>query len=73
MPNKDSVQRWRSDPVAFIREVLIDPETSAPFDLYRAEVDFLRAALTLTPDGRLPFPELLFAAPKKAAKPLWPR
>lgn len=61
-------RRWRTDPVAFIREVLIDPETGAPFELYPAEVEFLRAALTLTADGRLPYPELVFSAPKKSGK-----
>lgn len=61
-------KRWRTNPVAFIRDVLIDPETGAPFELYAAEVEFLRAALTVTPDGRLPFPELVFAAPKKSGK-----
>jgi phage terminase large subunit-like protein len=59
---------WRSDPVKFITEVLVNPETGRPFELYPEEVTFLRAALTLTPDGRLPFPELLFSAPKKSGK-----
>jgi hypothetical protein len=38
--------RWRADPCAFIRDVLIDPETEAPFTLYPAQERFLRAALT---------------------------
>ncbi|HUN56707.1 MAG TPA: terminase large subunit [Candidatus Binataceae bacterium] len=59
---------WKTDPVAFILQVLIDPETGAPFELYPAEIEFLRAALTITPDGRLPYPELVFAAPKKSGK-----
>lgn len=59
---------WRADPVAFISEVLIDPETGKPFVLYAEEVEFLRRAFTLTSDGRLPFPELLFSAPKKSGK-----
>src|SRR5439155_5210155 len=56
------------DPVAFIREVLVDPETGEPFVLYEAQERFLREALTLTPDGRLRYPELVFSAPKKSGK-----
>ena len=59
---------WRGDPTLFVREVLRDPETGKPFELYSAEERFLRAALTLTANGRLPFPELVFSAPKKAGK-----
>jgi hypothetical protein len=58
---------WRADPVAFISEALINPETGKGFELYPEEVTFLRAALTLR-DGRLPFPELVFSAPKKSGK-----
>ncbi|MGA2264291.1 MAG: terminase TerL endonuclease subunit [Acidobacteriota bacterium] len=64
----EQLQHWKADPVAFVREVLRDPETGQPFELYEAEERFLREALTLTPDGRLPFPELVFGAPKKSGK-----
>jgi phage terminase large subunit-like protein len=60
--------RWRADPVAFVREVLVDPETGQPFVLYPAQERFLREALTLTPDGRLRYPELVYGAPKKSGK-----
>jgi phage terminase large subunit-like protein len=59
---------WRRDPVAFIEQVLRDPETGQPFVLYEAQNRFLREALTLTKDGRLPFAELIFSAPKKSGK-----
>jgi phage terminase large subunit-like protein len=65
---KAALARWRRDPVAFITEVLLDPGTSAPFELYPAQVEFLRAALRLTAAGRLPCPEMLFSAPKKSGK-----
>jgi phage terminase large subunit-like protein len=65
---KDRIAKWRRDPVAFISEVLRDPETGKPFELYPAEAEFLRRALTLTDDGRLPFPEMVFSAPKKSGK-----
>ncbi|HVN89924.1 MAG TPA: terminase large subunit [Candidatus Binataceae bacterium] len=72
-PNPSSEQakaaaRWRADPVAFVHEVSINPETGSPFELYAAEIEFLRRALVLTPDGRLPFPEMLYSAPKKSGK-----
>jgi len=34
--------RWNRDIIAFIREALIDPETSAPYVLYPAQERFLR-------------------------------
>jgi hypothetical protein len=30
--NKTSFARWSRDPIVFIREVLIDPETGRPFE-----------------------------------------
>jgi phage terminase large subunit-like protein len=64
----DSIERWRRSPEAFVGEVLRDPETGKPFELYPAEERFLREGLTLTADGRLPFPELVFSGPKKTGK-----
>ena len=61
-------ERWRSDPVAFVREVLVNPETGQPFELYPAQEQFLREGLTLTSEGKLPCPELVFSAPKKSGK-----
>jgi phage terminase large subunit-like protein len=68
MPDAAPLARWKADPVAFVHEVLRDPETGQPFMLFDAQERFLRAALTVTADGRLPFPELLFACPKKSGK-----
>jgi hypothetical protein len=62
------VTRWQRDPIAFIREVLRDPETGEPFVLYPAQARFLREAFTLGSDGRLPCPELVYACPKKSGK-----
>jgi phage terminase large subunit-like protein len=59
---------WKRDPVAFIREVLVNPETGKPFELYAAQERFIREAITPTSDGRLPFSELVFSAPKKSGK-----
>lgn len=60
--------RWRADPVTFIDEVLRDPATGEPFELYPAQKRFLREAFTLGPDGRLRCPEMMFSAPKKSGK-----
>jgi phage terminase large subunit-like protein len=61
------IGRLKRDPIAFIREVLIDPETGKPFELYPAQEVFLREALTVKA-GRLRYPELVYAAPKKSGK-----
>ncbi|MBF6570424.1 MAG: hypothetical protein IVW54_16280 [Candidatus Binataceae bacterium] len=63
-----NLAKLRRDPIAFIARVLIDPETSKPFELYPAQITFLREALTPTADGRLPYPELVYAAIKKSGK-----
>jgi len=66
--DKAAIARWRRDPVAFVGEVLRDPETGKAFELYPAEERFLREAFTLKPDGRLPYPEAIYSAPKKSGK-----
>lgn len=64
----DDFSRWRSNPALFVEEVLHDPETGRPFVLNDAERAFLSIALELTEDGRLRYPELVFAAIKKSGK-----
>lgn len=66
--HKDSLARWRRSPVAFIEEVLRDPENGRPFKVYDQEREFLSRAFKLTSDGRLEFPELVFSAGKKSGK-----
>lgn len=70
MPSKQqaALARWRSDPIAFIEEVLVDAETGCKFQLYAAQIEFIRRAFSLDAAGRLPFPEMLFSAPKKSGK-----
>jgi phage terminase large subunit-like protein len=63
-----NVARWRADPVAFIEEMLVDPETDEPFVLSDRQKRFVRRAFQLTADGRLLYPELVFSAPKKSGK-----
>src|SRR5712692_1193743 len=54
-------------PVAFMR-ALVDTDTGEAFDPYPEEIAFLEAALVRTKHGRLPYPELLYSAPKKSGK-----
>ena len=62
------LDRWRSDPIAFIEQVLCDPENGSPFVLSDAERDFLERAFQLNEDGKLLYPELVFGAIKKSGK-----
>jgi hypothetical protein len=60
--------RWRTDPAAFITEVLRNPKDHKPFVLYRAQLEFLKHAFQLDDGGRLLYPELVFSMPKKSGK-----
>jgi hypothetical protein len=43
---RSALDRWRADPTAFIRDVLRDPETGRPFELFDAQRQFLGPAFT---------------------------
>jgi phage terminase large subunit-like protein len=68
MLQRSILDRWRADPIAFIREILRDPETGRPFELFEAQCQFLRHAFTRTNDGRLVYPEQVFGVIKKSGK-----
>jgi len=68
MSRNTKLSRYRADPVAFIEEVLINPETGRPFVLLDAERQFLKHAFATGADGRLLYPEQLYACPKKSGK-----
>src|SRR5271163_4927810 len=61
-------ERYRQDPCAFIEECLVNPEDGKPFVLYAEQKAFLRKALVLSAEGRFPYPEMLYSAPKKSGK-----
>jgi phage terminase large subunit-like protein len=63
-----AIERWRSDPAAFVEAVLVDPETRRPFKLLPAEREFMRHAFRIGENGRLLFPEWMYGAPKKTGK-----
>ncbi len=66
--DRKALRRYRSDPIAFIEECLVNPETGKPFALFEAERTFLLMALMIAADGRLLYPELVYAAIKKSGK-----
>src|SRR5262249_7479812 len=53
---------------AFITEALINPQTDRPFVLFEAERTFLQHAFTPTPDGDLPYRDILWSCIKKSGK-----
>ena len=63
-----SLDDYRANPAQFIAEILIDPETRAPFQLLPAERAFLNHAFLTDASGRLVYPEQVFSAPKKSGK-----
>ena len=65
---KTMLARWRANPIGFIEHVLINPEMKKPFVLLEAERAFLMHAFTTGPDGRLVYPDQVYACPKKSGK-----
>jgi phage terminase large subunit-like protein len=65
---RNTLERWRAQPITFIEQILRDPETGHPFQLFDAQRRFFEHAWTLTDDGRLRYPEQCFGAPKKTGK-----
>ena len=55
-----SLDDYRANPAQFIAEILIDPETRAPFQLLPAERAFLNHAFLTDASGRLVYPEQVF-------------
>jgi phage terminase large subunit-like protein len=54
--------------IDFVKQILRNPETGKPFELYPAQESFLRRAFMLTDDGRLPFVDMLYSTLKKSGK-----
>lgn len=64
---RTKVETYLGRPLDFIRQ-LVDPETKRPFVLYPAQERFLAEVLTLDGEGRAPYPEAIYSAPKKSGK-----
>ena len=62
------LQRWRTRPIYFIEQVLRDPETGQPFELYEAQKQFFEHCWDRDTNGRAVYPEQCVGAPKKTGK-----
>ena len=62
------LQRWRTRPIYFIEQVLRDPETGQPFELYEAQKQFFEHCWDRDANGRAVYPEQCVGAPKKTGK-----
>lgn len=63
--------RYQANPCLFIEEVLYNPETGKPFQLYPAQREFFTHAWEINPaTGRLLYEEQTYGAPKKTGKSL---
>jgi phage terminase large subunit-like protein len=63
-----SLDYWRQNPIAFIEQCLINPETGAPFELLPAERQFLEHAFQLGDNGKLLYSQWVYSCPKKSGK-----
>ena len=63
-----ALARWQRQPISFVEEVLRDPETGRPFELFDAERQFLQRAYQRDENGRLLYPEQCYGAIKKTGK-----
>src|SRR6516165_8253627 len=62
------LEHWQREPLSFIAEVLRNPATGKPFELFGAERQFFEHAWRRRDDGRLCYPEQCFGAIKKSGK-----
>ena len=65
---RNTLERWRANPISFIEEVLRDPETNQPFQLFEAQKQFFQHCWQRDDNGRALYPEQCFGAIKKSAK-----
>jgi phage terminase large subunit-like protein len=63
-----ALAHWRQNPIAFIEQCLIDPESGEPFELLPSERAFLEYAFKIGADGKLLYPEQVYSCPKKSGK-----
>lgn len=63
------LDRYRHEPCTFIEEQLYDPVTNKPFILLPAERAFIEHAFQIDEKtGRLRYPEMVYATPRKGGK-----
>jgi phage terminase large subunit-like protein len=64
----DALEHWQAEPTSFIEEVLRNPKTGQPFELFEAQRVFLKYAWQTREDGRLLYPEQCLGMIKKTGK-----
>ena len=67
--DQSALERWRLEPIAFVVEMLRNPETGRPFDLLPAQRRFFAHAFATDDTGRLLYPEQVFACQRSLARP----
>jgi phage terminase large subunit-like protein len=63
-----ALDHWQRNPVSFIHEVLRNPKTGKPFELFDAQKLFFDHCWQTGPDGRLLYPEQCIGWIKKTGK-----
>jgi hypothetical protein len=63
-----TLARWQREPLSFVQEVLRNPETGKPFELFDAQRRFFEHAWRRDEAGRLLYPDQCFSGPKKSGK-----
>jgi phage terminase large subunit-like protein len=63
-----ALQRWQREPVSFINELLRNPKTGKPFELFDAQKQFFAHCWQTGDDGRLLYPEQCLGLIKKTGK-----
>jgi phage terminase large subunit-like protein len=64
----NSLARWQAAPISFITEVLRNPKTGKPFELFPAQRQWFDHCWQMQDDGRLKYPEQLLSWIKKTGK-----
>jgi phage terminase large subunit-like protein len=63
-----TLARWQRRPIEFIEEVLRNPATGKPYELFEAQRRFFEHAWQLDDAGRLLYPDQCLSGPKKLGK-----
>jgi hypothetical protein len=64
----NALERWKSNPVSFIEQVLRRPKDGKPFELFPAQLQWFEHCWQLRDDGRLQYPEQCLSWTKKTGK-----
>jgi hypothetical protein len=68
LDERSALERWQREPIRFIEEVLGNPRTGQPFELFEAQRQFFAHCWARRADGRLQYPEQCLGMIKKTGK-----